>query len=308
MAGLHRSMNKNRILALVALLFVGTGLAVLYLLLASQSSTGPRTIASAPAVASGETRAPSFDHSALDRLFSTYVDENGWVDYDGLSKERPVLDSYLGALATADPASFPDDADRLAFWINAYNAFTVRDVLDDVYGKAKGVKEVSGFFDGKKHRAGGEELTLDGIETKGRDLGDPRIHFAVVCASTSCPKLQRFAYTADRLGEQLDGAARGFLADETRGLRLDEAKGRVVISPIFKWYAGDFAGATSGAARALEATKAAVSGGAVLDYVRNYAPQAAARAIEAGKPSVSYLDYDWSLNAQSTHRQTEGGR
>ncbi len=247
----------------------------------------------------------SFDHSDFERLLQQYVNEQGWVDYAGLARGRAALDAYLARLASVRPDSLESN-DRLALYINAYNAFTLADVLDTVYGKAVGVKEVPGFFNGKTHPFAGEELTLDEIEGRGRNLGDPRIHFAVVCASTSCPKLQRFAYAGLQLDQQLDHVTREFLADPARGLLVDAGRHRVHLSSIFKWYAGDFTGAQSGASRLLARTKAVVSGGEITAYVRTYAPPEAQRFLEAGAPAVHYLDYDWSLNSQENHARPAG--
>jgi hypothetical protein len=240
----------------------------------------------------------TFDHRAFDRLLASSVNEDGWVDYAGLERDRAALDAYLATLASAAPQSFSSDAERLAFWINAYNSFTLSDALSDVYHKAKGVKEVSGFFDQKRHRVAGQDFTLDEIEKRGRDFHDSRIHFAINCASASCPKLRPFAYTGAELDAQLNRVAREFLMDPARGLRLDRQRNEIYLSSIFKWYAGDFTGASSGAGRALAFAKAAVSGGAVLNYVKKFAPADVAQYIEQNHPSVAYLDYDWSLNAQ----------
>lgn len=245
-----------------------------------------------------------FENRDFGRLLERYVDSNGWVDYRGLAADRNDLDAYLARLGSANTGSLANDAERLAFWINAYNAFTLADALDSVYGKVRGVKDVSGFFNGKRHRVAGEELALDDIESRGRKLGDPRIHFAIVCASTSCPKLQRFAYTGAELDAQLERVTREFLADPARGLRVDRERKRIYLSPIFKWYAGDFTGETSGAGRLLALGRAVVSGGDQLGYARRYAPAEAARFIDEARPSVHYLDYDWMLNSQENHGRT----
>ncbi len=275
--------------------------AMLALLMTACSSNPPSTPVPAPvasATAGNAAARGAFDHSALDQLLSTYVNDQGWVDYAGLQNNRAGLDTYLKALVSASPQGFPNDAERLAFWINAYNAHTLAEVLADVYQKAKGVKEVSGFFDQKKHRVAGEDLTLDEIEKHGRELKDPRIHFGVICASTSCPKLQRFAFNGPQLEEQLTRIAHDFLADPARGLRVDKDRGEVNLSSIFKWYAGDFTMSSSVLAR----VKAEVSGSEVLEYVKKYAPAEAVQFITEANPRVKYLDYDWSLNAQETHK------
>jgi hypothetical protein len=145
---------------------------------------------------------------------------------------------------------------------------------------------VEGFFNGRKHLVGGEHLTLDEIETRGRNLHDPRIHFAIVCASTSCPKLQRFAYKREILNSQLDQAARLFFGDRNRGLRFDSEKNELYVSPILKWYAGDFTGA---------------SGESVLNFISKYALADVANRIKVSPPSLHYFEYDWSLNSLDNH-------
>jgi hypothetical protein len=272
----------------------------LLLLAACSSPDKTSSIQKAPANAAGASADPAsaFDHSGLESILTKYVNESGWVDYAGLEKDRAALDQYLGTLESAQPQQFPNDNARLAFWINAYNAFTLADVLESVYRKYKGVKEIENqFFAVKKHRIAGEQLTLNQIEERGRKI-DPRVHFAVVCASTSCPKLQRFAYNAAQLDEQLNKVAREFLADPARGLQVKNKENKVLLSPIFKWYAGDFTASSAVLAR----VKAEVSGSDILDYVKKSAPAEAVSFIEQSKPAVGYLEYDWSLNSQETHK------
>ncbi len=246
---------------------------------------------------SSSPAAPSsaFAHKPLGELLSAYVDKYGLVNYAGLQKDRAKLDAYLTAAATATPNSFPNNAERLAFWINTYNAYTLAAVLDDVYGKHKGVKEIENeFFKTKKHAVAGEQLTLDEIERKGRDLKDPRIHFAVNCASASCPKLQRYAYYGGELEVQLSNAAREFLADSGRGLNYDSSRNIAYLSPIFKWYAADFTNDNSVVAR----VKAEASGAELLEVAKKYMPPDVTKFFAEKKPKVDYLEYNWALNAQ----------
>ena len=244
---------------------------------------------------------PVLDVTEYDRLLHTYLTDDGWVDYAGLARERGALNRFLEQLGKASPNAFKDDAERLAFWINAYNAFTLADALDTVYGKLSGVREVDGFFDGRKHLVVGEKLTLDEIEKRGRGFHDPRIHFAIVCASTSCPKLQRFAYTGQALDHQLDQVAREFLADPKRGLRFDPEPNNLYVSPIFEWYAGDFTGTRSGAGGLWARAKATMSGRELLDFIAQYAPPEVARRIKERPPALHYFSYDWSLNSLDSH-------
>jgi len=251
--------------------------------------------------AGAPTPVKEFQQVTLDELFRSYVNDGGWVDYAGLGRERDKLDSDLAGLAGASPQSFSTDHERLAFWIDAYNAFTLADVLDHVYGKFKSVQSVPGFFDRNRHRVGGASMTLDDMEQRARSFSDPRVHFALVCASTSCPKLQPFAYTGSDLDKQLDRAARDFLADPSRGLRLDRLRNEIFLSSLFKWYAGDFTMASSKAGRAVAPAKAYISGTEGLAYIRQYTPAEVSTFIDEKKPGLSYLPYDWTLNAQELH-------
>ena len=229
---------------------------------------------------------PGLDVTEYDRLLHTYVNDEGWVDYRGLALERGALNKFLDAMGSVAPNSLRDDPGRLAYWINSYNAFTLADALDTVYGKYKSVQKVEGFFNGRKHLVAGEQLTLDEIETRGRNLHDPRIHFAIVCASTSCPKLQRFAYRREALNSQLDQAARQFFGDQNRGLRFGSEKNELYVSPILKWYAGDFR---------------AASGNDLLNFISKYAPVEIANRIKLNPPTLRFFEYDWSLNSLDTH-------
>jgi len=226
----------------------------------------------------------AIDTSGYERLLRTYVTDDGWVDYRGLSRERQTLDRFLRDAGRVSAKGFKSDQEKLAFWINAYNAFTLADALGAVYGKHQSVRDVPGFFDGRKHMVAGEQLTLDEIERHGRDLHDPRIHFAIVCASTSCPKLRRFAYRAEKLEGQLDQVTKEFLADPNRGLRLDERSGDLYVSPILKWYGDDFGG-----------------GGEVLGFLEKYGPPDTAQHLRGNAPALVYFEYDWSLNSLDTH-------
>ena len=241
------------------------------------------------------------DQSRLSAVLSRHVNAEGWVDYIGLRQDRDALQAYLETLRTVDVAKLPSDAARLAFWINAYNAFTLNDVLEYVDGKTDSVKKVNGFFDKNKHLIAGESLTLDEIEKRGRDLRDPRIHFAVNCASASCPKLQPFAYTAAELNHQLDQVASEFFADSKRGLRVQHNDDTVFLSPILEWYAGDFSGATSVTGQFLSRARAAISGDNVIEFVANHASQDIASYIRKKRPTVKYMDYDWTVNSQKLH-------
>lgn len=242
--------------------------------------------------------------SALTPILARNVNSAGWVDYVGLRRDRPALKGYLESLRNVDVTKLPSDAARLTFWINSYNAFTLNDVLEYVDGKTDSVKKVDGFFDKHKHAVAGQQLTLDEIEKRGREMHDARIHFVINCASASCPKLRPFAYTADDLDRELNQAAYEFFSDPVRGLRLDRSKNMIVLSPILKWYAGDFNGATSAAGQLLSYARAAISGQNILTFVEQHTARDVADYIQKNHPTVSYLEYDWTLNSQQLHSTT----
>ena len=212
--------------------------------------------------------------------------ERGGVDYAALKEDRSDLDAYLVSLEPVRPEALTED-EALAFWINAYNAVVVHHVLER-YPGIENVKEVDGFFDEITFPVAGEELTLDQIEDRGIAIGDERIHFAVVCASTSCPDLRGEPYAAERLDAQLRDQTRTFLSDESKGLRYDPEDDVAWLSSIFKWYAGDFTGGST--------VVAFFARGGVLEWVAEHAPEEIARTLEENDPAVRYMEYDWSLN------------
>jgi Protein of unknown function, DUF547 len=216
-------------------------------------------------------------HAPLDALLRRYVDDDGRVAYRNLAQQdTAALDAYLAALAVADPAPFAPP-EQLAFWINAYNARVLRGVLDGY--RAESFFGRKRFFSFYTFPLAGQSRTLDGIEHEilRKQFRQPRIHFALVCASTSCPKLRREAYRGDRLDAQLDAQTRGFLDDPRRN-RFGPGD-EVALSPIFKWFGEDFAAAA----------------GSVPEFIRRY------HAIPEGA-RIEYLDYDWTLNAQPGQR------
>ena len=220
--------------------------------------------------------------TACDSVLQRYV-RGGLVAYDEL-RGSDILSRCTRDIESASPDAMPTPADRLAFWINAYNLTVIQSVVR--HDMPDRVTDVPGFFRGEKHVVAGRRVTLDEIESDIiRPSGDARIHAALVCAATSCPLLQPWAYTGEALDSQLDGASRGFLADENRNV-VDWENRRVRLSKIFEWYGADF-----------EAEY-----GSVMGFVRAYGPnvQNRRRANDDNADiEPQYLDYDWSLNRYS---------
>ena len=253
-----------------------------------------------PDVSVKDSAAPGgFNHQTFSNLLAKHVTDDGLVDYASLKNDREKLDGYLNSLTVAKVNAMPNDAEKLAFWINGYNAFVLASVLDEVKGKVKSVHDIDKFFfQEKKHQIAGEELTLNEIEKRGRDLGDPRIHFAVNCASVSCPKLRRTAYDGASLDRTLSKAAIDFLGDQGRGMQFDLTKNEISLSPIFKWYAGDFTKSDATIARA----KAELSGAEVFEVAKQYLPAYVRQDLNDRKPNLKWMEYDWTLNSKENFK------
>ncbi|GJM20975.1 MAG: DUF547 domain-containing protein [Planctomycetota bacterium] len=228
-------------------------------------------------------------HAPFDTLLSNFV-KDGWVDYAGLKEEgRDELRVYLGQLGQTDPASLDRPA-TLAFWLNAYNAFTLQLILEH-HGKIESIKDISSSkrWDAERWTVHGENYSLDQIEHEIlRPMGDARVHFGLVCASKSCPDLLSEAFLPSTLEAQLDAAARGFLADTFKGANVVTEDGwfgkdyNLYLSKIFSWFDDDFERGDTH----------------VVDFVLPYLPDAAAKYVREHRDDidVEYFDYDWSLN------------
>jgi len=235
------------------------------------------------------TLSPSFDQTAWDRVLKVHVNGAGEVDYAAIRRDRKDLDQYIAQIGRTSPANrpdlFPSRAAALAYWINAYNAFVTRGVVDHYPTRSvRDLGVLSGFFWRNYYTAGGASMTLRSLENNilRAQFRDPRIHFAIVCASLSCPMLARDAFTEANVESLLDAQARRFI-NQRRNVNIDPRKNSVTLSRIFDWYRQDFVG--SGARRAL------------LDYIRRYLTPERQRALAALKnPSVAFFDYDWAIN------------
>lgn len=243
--------------------------------------------------------AQAFDHAAWDGLLKRNVvlvrgGVASQVRYDGMARDRAALKTYLAGAGKVSRATFDgwSKPDQLAFLINVYNAATVELILT-AYPNVKSIKDLGTLFQGPWAKPFvtllGKTVSLDDIEHgmirgSGR-YNDPRIHFAVNCASIGCPALGRAAFRGAILDAQLDAAAKGFLGDRTRNRVQGDG---VAVSSIFKWYRGDFEKGWRGA-KTLPAFFALYADSLGLS------PAAAAKA-KAGQLSVSFLDYNWQLN------------
>ncbi len=222
------------------------------------------------------------DHSAWDALLKKHVNDKGLVNYKAMMKDSVALNKYLDMLSVNVPDKGTwTDAAQLAYWINAYNAFTVKLILKNY--PVKSIKDIAGGipfvntpWDVKFINIGDETFDLNNIEHGiiRKQFDEERIHFALVCAAISCPPLRNEAYTADKLNEQLDDQARTFFNDASKN---KIAKDKASISPILKWYGGDFKDKAP----------------SLREYVNQYTKVQINQGVEVG-----FTDYDWALNEQ----------
>lgn len=210
------------------------------------------------------------DHSEWSALLSQYVNRKGQVNYRGFMKDSTALNDYLEHLGENAPAEDSGRNEKLAYYINLYNAATVKLILD--HYPLKSIKDIKKPWDREWVKVGKATLSLGQIEHDIlRKMKEPRIHFAINCASLSCPKLWNRAFTANELDEQLHMVTRGFVRDNTHNRISRDA---VELSKIFKWYKGDF-----------------TEEGSLLEYI---APYTEIRPDHYAR--ISYKDYNWSLN------------
>ena len=238
--------------------------------------------------------AAPLDHSAFDALLRAHVTGEGLVDYDAFARSGEFR-GYLEELGRASLEG-RGEAERLAFWINVYNAWTIeqvnrhgeRESIRNIR-KTLGVLPLKGPWSERMVRAAGRRLTLDEVEHEivRKEFREPRIHFALVCAAVSCPPLRREAYAGPRLDAQLEEQARAFVRSPDKN-RVDGASGSVFVSPIFVWYRGDFGGSDAGLGR----------------YLARYWPDGKEQdLLRSGKLRVRETAYDWSLNGVGAKRR-----
>ena len=240
---------------------------------------GPPQVRSVEAYA-GQTGGPAFDHSVFDDLLRQYVDEAGYVDYRGLRSRESDLDRYIATLADAPFDAMGRDR-KLALLINAYNALTLRLILEQY--PIDSIRNIppAQRWNAVRWRLAGRTVSLDQIEHEliRPNFVEPRIHFALVCAAVGCPKLRNEAYAAARLEEQLEDQT-VYVHSHDRWFVFDASAGVVRLTSLYDWYGGDFVNHS----------------GSVLEFASNYSP-ALRRALDSGADlRIEWLDYDWSLN------------
>ena len=228
----------------------------------------PQIIDNKPVTAKKSSKMVAFDHSAWNDLLKKNVSATGKVNYKGFKADLELLDAYMRSLNEGAPTEAASKEERLAYWINAYNAVTVRLIVSN-YPLSSITKLDGGKpWDVKRYANGGKKLSLNDIENNIlRPMGDARIHFALNCAAKSCPPILNEAFTAENVNKLLEQRTRQFINSSRTVIEKDEIK----VSKIFDWYGKDF--------------------GNVVDFVNKYAKTKAAKTAK-----VTFLEYDWNLN------------
>lgn len=221
------------------------------------------------------------DHSVWNELLNKHVSSTGIVDYKGFIQDKSKLEAYLKSISENAPdRNAWSKNEQMAYWINAYNAFTVKLIVDNYpvesirdLGPSLKIPLIKDVWHYKFFEIGGEESSLDEIEhgILRKEFEEPRIHFAINCASVSCPPLLNEAFEASKLDSQLTRVAKGFINDKSRN-RI--TANQIEISSIFSWFKGDF-----------------TNNGSLIDFLNQYSD---VKINQNAK--INHMDYNWKLN------------
>ncbi len=271
-------MMRRLALALCALVAVGSctscyGRSILEALFGPPSVTMTEVYAD-------DSGSAKVDHSIFDSVLHSAVVPGGLVDYDKLAKVSDKLDQYLAILKGADFDKLSRDG-KLAILINAYNAFTLKLILDNM--PLESIQDIARNkrWADPRWMLGGRALSLEELENqflRARFI-DPRIHFAINCASISCPALRPEAYVEARIDQQLEDQA-VLTHQSARWFHFDAAADTVTLTALYRWYASDFLQVDD----------------AVIQFAARFSKPLANRLTEEGTPKILWLDYDWALN------------
>jgi hypothetical protein len=213
----------------------------------------------------------AFNHNVWNNLLQKHVSNQGNVNYKGFRTDKSKFNSYLKTLSENPPQESWSKDETLAYWMNVYNAFTIKLILDNY--PTKSIKDIKGPWSHRFIKIGPKWYTLNDVEHRIiRKMNEPRIHFALVCAAVSCPRLYNKAFTADNLEEDLSLLTRGFLNDTSKN---NIAENSIKLSKIFKWYGGDFKN----------------NGNDLIDFLNQYTD-----INVSSNAKKSYMDYNWALN------------
>lgn len=265
-------------------------------------------IVSTTALLSQETE--NFSHDPFNSFLQKYVNDKGLVDYQGIKNDGKLLDEYLTMIRNLDPDKFEkwSRKEKMAFWINAYNAITIKGIVmnypieyGSVISRARfpknSIRQIDDFWDKIFIQVMGKDISLNEIEHEilRKKYKDPRIHFVLVCAAIGCPILEDSAFYGKNLDQRLENAARAFINNPDK-VRLDRDNNTLYLSSIFDWYKKDFK-SSENKPQSLENYPGDLQG--VIEFVTSYLPEDDKNYILKNNPGIEFLDYDWTLNDQN---------
>lgn len=238
--------------------------------------------------ANGETLTTETYAATLRR----FVTPEGRVRYAALKASPTDLDAFLASIGTLDPAAVRRwaETDRIAFWINAYNAITLKTIINhypihrsglaSILFPENSIRQIPNAWSARSWRVMGEKRSLDDIEHEvlRKQFQEPRVHMALVCAAKGCPPLRDEPYSGPRLKDQLDDQTRRYLASPA-GSRVLDGGNAVAVSAIFQWFSADFAAV-----------------GGVRAFLSRYSPPETVARLATNSVRMTFLDYDWTLN------------
>ncbi len=244
-----------------------------------------------------------------------YVDADGMVNYKALKDQRNRLDSFCRLIANLDRKGFDKwpRKEKVAFWINVYNALTLKAIIDNYPIKASllksltypknSIRQIPGVWDKRQFLVMGQKMTLNQVEhgVLRKKFKEPRIHVALVCAAMSCPPLRSVPYVSKKLDQHFDDQTRKFLSQPTK-FRVDKKAKKVYLSKIFQWFGKDFVKIYK---PAQGFTGYGETQRSVLNFVSKYISPEDAKYLRTGKYKLVYLDYDWTLNEQKSKKDSD---
>ena len=213
----------------------------------------------------------NIDYKYYAAFLKKNVSNSGNVNYDKIKANKPEFEAITYQFIEIKPNDKWSKNEKMSYYINLYNVFTIKSIVDNY--PVKSIKDISNVWDKKIIPQGKTLYSLSDIENKIlRKMGDSRVHFAINCASYSCPKLENEVYVADKLDKQLDEAAKEFINDKSKN---QITSNDIKLSNIFDWYSGDFK----------------EDAGSVIEFLNKYS-----KITIDKKAKTKYLDYNWSLN------------
>jgi hypothetical protein len=258
----------------------------------------------APIVSARQTSGDAVDpiHKPLDEVLDLYV-RDGYVYYRALRSDRGRLDRYIGSLnVPAETYARWSREQKMAFWVNAYNVFVLKTVIDayPIRGKSPmyppiSIRQIPGAFERVRHRAAGRTVTLDEIEkTILPEFKEPRLALAIGRGAVGSGRLRSEAYSANRIAQQLDGLQREFVTHRTM-VKIDRAAGEITVTPIVSWHEADFVAAYDKGATGLLAQRSPIER-AIVGFLYGQLLPLERDFVQKNEFRVTYHAFDWRLN------------